>query len=221
MMESRMSRADDIIRKRTSPGILILGPQNKLLFSNEAGFSLLSELQKGEISLSEKKSSIPEEILDLCRHIRSVMNMENRESLCHTVLEHSSGISYSLRAFPLRVSPREEFQGNVTVLIEKIVERHDIDFRAAKENFNLTNRELELLKILSKGNSNRQVADKLHISELTVKDHIKNIMRKMDVSTRGEIMAALMDKLILYAAFALKGAMLASVVKRFISMARS
>jgi two-component system nitrate/nitrite response regulator NarL len=42
----------------------------------------------------------------------------------------------------------------------------------------LTERELEVLKLITKENSNKQIAEKMHISERTVETHRKNIFRK-------------------------------------------
>ncbi len=42
----------------------------------------------------------------------------------------------------------------------------------------LTERELEVLKLITKENSNKQIANKMHISERTVETHRKNIFRK-------------------------------------------
>ncbi|MEO0377131.1 MAG: response regulator transcription factor [Cyanobacteria bacterium P01_A01_bin.17] len=48
----------------------------------------------------------------------------------------------------------------------------------------LTDRELEVLQFLSKGNSNQDIADHLSISEGTVKFHVNNIFSKLGVSDR-------------------------------------
>lgn len=50
----------------------------------------------------------------------------------------------------------------------------------------LTRRELEVLSYVSDGLSNREVARTLHISENTVKNHMRNIHEKMGVKTRTE-----------------------------------
>lgn len=49
---------------------------------------------------------------------------------------------------------------------------------------NLTERELEVLQLLSKGNSNQEIAAALSISEGTVKFHINNILSKLGVKDR-------------------------------------
>merc|ERR1711900_5374 len=48
----------------------------------------------------------------------------------------------------------------------------------------LTNREMEIISLLSAGSSNQQIADKLFVSEHTVKSHLYNIFRKINVHNR-------------------------------------
>jgi DNA-binding CsgD family transcriptional regulator len=48
----------------------------------------------------------------------------------------------------------------------------------------LSPRELGVLKLVASGQTNRQIAAKLHISEKTVARHISNIFNKLDLSSR-------------------------------------
>lgn len=48
----------------------------------------------------------------------------------------------------------------------------------------LTRRECQVLQLLSEGQSNRKVAETLVISEKTVKNHVSNILQKMEVNDR-------------------------------------
>jgi two-component system, NarL family, response regulator LiaR len=48
----------------------------------------------------------------------------------------------------------------------------------------LTERELEVLKLISKGMGNREIAEKLILSEKTVKTHVANILQKLQVTSR-------------------------------------
>jgi two-component system NarL family response regulator len=50
----------------------------------------------------------------------------------------------------------------------------------------LTARELEVLKLVARGMSNREVAEKLYISENTVKNHVRNILEKLHSHSRME-----------------------------------
>jgi DNA-binding NarL/FixJ family response regulator len=48
----------------------------------------------------------------------------------------------------------------------------------------LTSRELEVLRLLAVGMYNKEVAEKLEISERTVKNHVSNIFKKLEVTDR-------------------------------------
>jgi DNA-binding NarL/FixJ family response regulator len=53
----------------------------------------------------------------------------------------------------------------------------------------LTDREVEVLRAIAEGNRNRDIANKLFISEETVKVHIKHIMEKLNASDRTQAVA--------------------------------
>ncbi len=54
----------------------------------------------------------------------------------------------------------------------------------------LTDRELEVLRLLAAGLSNNKIGEKLYISATTAKFHVSNIMRKLEVSRRAEAVYA-------------------------------
>ena len=68
----------------------------------------------------------------------------------------------------------------IPMLESKIVERNTDQ---AKIDL-LTKRELEVLKLLSIGLYNKEIGEKLDISERTVKNHISSIFRKINVTDR-------------------------------------
>ncbi len=55
---------------------------------------------------------------------------------------------------------------------------------AWRERYDLSNRELEVMRWIKKGLSNQEIAQKLHISQGTVKNHITNVMDKVDLRDR-------------------------------------
>lgn len=59
----------------------------------------------------------------------------------------------------------------------------------ARENYNLTERETEILQMLVKGNTYRMIAEKGYISVNTVKRHLQNIYSKLHVSCGTEAVA--------------------------------
>ncbi len=58
-----------------------------------------------------------------------------------------------------------------------------------KERFSLTVREGEILELLLKGKSNKEIADLTYVSTETVKSHLQNIYRKLGVKSRLEAVA--------------------------------
>ncbi len=61
----------------------------------------------------------------------------------------------------------------------------------------LTDRELEVLRLVARGSSNREIARDLFISENTVKNHVRNILEKLQLHSRMEaVMYAVREKLL-------------------------
>jgi DNA-binding NarL/FixJ family response regulator len=74
-------------------------------------------------------------------------------------------------------------------MISKIIEKGTDDQVTTKERFNtdkeqLTPREQQVLALLTEGYTNKEIANKLFISEKTVKSHMNNIFKRLNVSGR-------------------------------------
>jgi NarL family two-component system response regulator LiaR len=48
----------------------------------------------------------------------------------------------------------------------------------------LTEREMEVLKLVAQGHSNQEIAEKLVLSERTVRTHVSNILSKLHLANR-------------------------------------
>jgi DNA-binding NarL/FixJ family response regulator len=58
--------------------------------------------------------------------------------------------------------------------------------RAPAAPLELTRQELNILRLVAEGRSNRQIGERLHLSRHTVKEYLSNVMRKLEVATRVE-----------------------------------
>jgi DNA-binding CsgD family transcriptional regulator len=186
--ENRMRTYLDIVKARSSPGILILDAKNSLVYSNGAALDYFPGLRKGKM---------PREIVDLCRSYRGRPGARPgpAEGAACLVVDSISGFPFSLRALPLAERRSAKTKGHVMVLVEKIVDRHfaDLDFDRLGRDYGLSKRETEVLALISRGLSNLEIAGKLFICEYTVKDHIKKILSKMNVTSRSGIIASLLQ----------------------------
>jgi DNA-binding CsgD family transcriptional regulator/tetratricopeptide (TPR) repeat protein len=61
-----------------------------------------------------------------------------------------------------------------------------VEITPARDPFNLSPREYEVLAIIAEGRTNREIAERLFISERTVAVHVRNILAKLGVSGRVE-----------------------------------
>lgn len=75
----------------------------------------------------------------------------------------------------------------IGVFIEQIARREDL--AATAKRFNLTNREVEVLSLILRGYSAIEIADRLAIAQLTVKDYCKALLRKTNARNRAEMLA--------------------------------
>ena len=83
----------------------------------------------------------------------------------------------------LRRAVRAAAQGQVQ-LSPEAASRLMAGLRQPVQTESLTDRETEVLKFVAAGNSNKEIAAQLAITERTVKTHVSSIMAKLDVQSR-------------------------------------
>jgi two-component system, NarL family, nitrate/nitrite response regulator NarL len=75
-------------------------------------------------------------------------------------------------------------------LFTQIIESAISGGKGLPENsIQLTNREREIVNLISDGLSNKEIAERLHIATYTVKSHVHNILEKLTLNTRLQIAA--------------------------------
>jgi DNA-binding CsgD family transcriptional regulator len=71
--------------------------------------------------------------------------------------------------------------------------RESVDVRARR----LTGREIEVLGMIAAGHMTPEIASRLHISALTVRNHVQNILEKLEVHSKAEAVAFAFQKRLL------------------------
>jgi DNA-binding NarL/FixJ family response regulator len=87
-------------------------------------------------------------------------------------------------------------------MTSKLLEEFNVLSRRADERqrsltTKLTDREVEVLRLVAKGLSNREIGSELYISENTVKNHVRNVLEKLHLHSRMEaVVYAMREKLL-------------------------
>ncbi len=188
-----MKNLYEIIRKRSTPGILIFDLEERLLYSNPEAMNIMPVLGETAIQESAAFPHVPEEVLGLLRKLRE---NSTRAGGCEStgqncVVMNGAGTPCALRAFHIGHDVENKNPTHIMVMVERIAETHEPDFNKAKLEFDLSKREMEVLRCICRGFANKAISEELFISEYTVKDHIKKIMQKMNVRSRSEMIALL------------------------------
>jgi DNA-binding NarL/FixJ family response regulator len=100
-------------------------------------------------------------------------------------LDHLGGayrIARKLGARPLAAEAARE----VAALGESVSRRLGARAAADADGSGLSRRELEVVRLLSSGRTNREIAEELVLSRRTVDMHVRNILRKLDCRSRME-----------------------------------
>jgi two-component system nitrate/nitrite response regulator NarL len=68
---------------------------------------------------------------------------------------------------------------------------HSISTHGTNESVSLTSRELEVVELMNRGFSNKEISLRLRIETCTAKNHVQNILHKLGVHRRGQAVAKL------------------------------
>jgi DNA-binding NarL/FixJ family response regulator len=114
----------------------------------------------------------------------AVLSGIDSDQTVQAALELGASVFISKNVDPFGLAPalREAAVRAVEVPIGRAENRTNL---AAKEK-GLTGRELAVLRALGEGQSNKEIAGSLWLAEQTVKFHLTNIYRKLDVKSRTE-----------------------------------
>jgi NarL family two-component system response regulator LiaR len=125
-------------------------------------------------------------------------NLQDHESVYEMIRSGAAGyVIKTALVSDLADTIRAVFQGKMVFSPEAIAQLIKPVAASEKFRFNLTDREMEVLKWMAEGLNNPEIARKLTISQSTVKFHQGNICNKLGVRTRSEaLIFAARNKLI-------------------------
>jgi two-component system, NarL family, nitrate/nitrite response regulator NarL len=148
---------------------------------------LLDLMMPGVSGLDALRESHMQEVAEEM-HILVLTAVADRRQLVEAVRMRVHGIVSKDEAIDkLLKAVRAVAAGQYWIERELLAEAVQSRSEQRRARFGLSPRELEIISTVTSGASNKELADKLSISELTVKRHLTNIYQKLGVSSRLEL----------------------------------
>ena len=192
-------RQDNILKaieKNWSTGLILLDDSMQLIYINQKAKEFCRELI-GYPSFQDIYIHVPPMLLEDCYAIteelkrcpadclvlpkRRIIRINNSEkfSVCSQLIEKEMSLD-SCRLF--------------MISIEEMSESRRIDKNSLIKRYNLTERETDIILHIFKGLRNAEIAERLFVSEITIKKHIQHIFQKVGVKTRTALIHRILDR---------------------------
>jgi two-component system NarL family response regulator len=179
-----------------------------LLLRGEEGVTVTGSYRSAEAALKSLRKASPEVMLtdlglpgmsgiELIKKAKE--EMPSLEIMAHTVFEDRERVFSAIKAgasgYILKGSSPREIIEYIHALYEggapmspKIARKiiHEFQDEASNEQFLLTPREIELVKLVEEGLTYKEIGERLKISTHTVHTHIKNIYEKLQAKDRND-----------------------------------
>jgi len=170
----------------TSTGVVLFTSMGQLLFMNKEAQACLRQLQP--LTTRENGNClIPPEVHSIVRDLISRLieceHPKDCESIQAERLFFSSDQGLLLRGFCIPDVPIAR-NSRVLVTIERLHQTLGCPNANVQDRYNLTQREQMVIIYLMLGFTNKEIANRLNLSEYTVKEHLKRIMQKTKTTTR-------------------------------------
>ena len=183
---------ETIVDQRVGPGILLLSPALQLLHINQRALSLcgkMTHLHNGKAATGVLPMAVTELCAEVVTAFRERTHAKDWEQVQIMRVLPTSNPPVVLRAFGMPDHCGRLLQARILILMEEVAQRRVRTPEKARERFRLTAREYRVVCYLARGHTNKGIANELEITEQTVKEHIKHIMKKMRTATRTGILA--------------------------------
>lgn len=194
-IETKESVDLEFLKRRTLPDVILIDRHNHIVFMSRTGDSISKLLESTVRTTTEREAGI---------RLRQALSQLRTAVLAHdqiaemeqcgvppTALFSFQEMTVSLRGLLLKGTGLQD--SLVMILIEKI-NRDEREAQPSNPLPHFTPREKAVLSYVKKGFTNKEIACVLDIGVHTVKDHVKQIMHKVNVHTRSGIAGRLAGK---------------------------
>ncbi len=176
----------DLCEGQSTGGLIVCDETLRVLFINRRAEVFCRDLNGDEPSNRNKTCSVPDVLFQDCRmikktleHLPSEFPLLSKKRIINNRSKNNAVYSQCIER-NLASGPKKVF----IIRIEPVGNQMSLDEERIGTLFQLTKRETEIIHHIFEGLKNAEIAGRLFISEITVKKHIQNICKKMDVNNR-------------------------------------
>ena len=170
-------------------GVIMLSHARQILYINPVARRLMQELGESDLPFS-RSQHLPGLLAGLCQTLQGQLTQHSdREEWKHVQIQQAIRTSRHRMVVRGCGLPGESGTSGHRILIFIEVASDPIPAPGAQNSPQLSMRQQAIVNGLIRGLSNKLIAEELRVSEYTVKEYLRTIMLKMQVCTRGAVIA--------------------------------
>jgi DNA-binding CsgD family transcriptional regulator len=180
------------LQQQAATGVILFNSTGQLLFMNNEAQALIQQLQP-LLTRENGTCLIPQEIHTLVHDLISRLMHCNHPKDCESIqverLCFASDQRLLLRGLCIPDEPLA-WNSRFLVIMEKLNQQKlECPNADIQQRYHLTEREQMVIIYLMLGFTNKEIANRMNLSEYTVKEHLKRIMHKTKTTTRTGLLA--------------------------------
>ncbi|MGD0663267.1 MAG: helix-turn-helix transcriptional regulator [Syntrophorhabdales bacterium] len=196
LISKRMTEHDAIIdsfaHNLPHRGIVVLDESFEPTYQNEKARALLSAFGRTKTEAVSMPESLSKEIYLHCKDLLRSARIDGASKIPRRQFEMFSPIDK--KKLCISIGLISDLKKNLLLLLlffDPEDQENDESMRLKQQG--LSKREREIAFLLSRGLRNKEISDKMFISEYTVENHLRSIYRKMNVTNRTGVVHCLLE----------------------------
>ena len=162
------------------PGIVVLDTEGRAVSATGEAEAWLDEIGWPSVGRTDGEIPLPYEATAYAAQVRAAESGASRQARRARVRTRS-GVWLLMHAAPLKGTDQ-------LALVIEPAKAADVA-PLIVEAYGLTQRELDVTRAIARGLGTGEIAERLFLSQHTVRDHVKSVFEKVGVSSRGELVA--------------------------------